>query len=168
MQSDLVLFGHIALATALGFVLGWEREIRGHPLGGRTFATVATGAAAITAIGVNDFPTSAERAIAGIITGVGFIGAGMVVNTGGGVRGLTTAAAVWTGAAIGIVVGARHLMLGVALTGMVLVVLELRHLPVLRHLDASAVVGRFQNDTEFEGNGSQGAPPPAPNDPPAR
>jgi putative Mg2+ transporter-C (MgtC) family protein len=167
MQSDLVLFGHLALATALGFVLGWEREIRGHPLGGRTFATVATGAAAITAIGVNDFPSSAEKAIAGIITGVGFIGAGMVVNTGSGVRGLTTAAAVWTGAAIGIVVGARHLVLGVALTGMVLVVLELRHLPVLRRLDATSVMARFQNDIEFDENGSH-APPAAPSEPPAR
>ena len=72
-ESDLVLFGHIAFGALLGFFLGTERHVRSHVVGGRTFAVVGTAAAAVTALGVNDFPVSAEKVIAGIITGIGFL-----------------------------------------------------------------------------------------------
>src|SRR5207248_1789400 len=62
-----VVFGHIALAFALSFVIGFEREIRGAPAGDRTYALVGTGAAAITTVTV----VSSPQAIAGIVTGIG-------------------------------------------------------------------------------------------------
>lgn len=147
--SDLVLFGHIALATVLGFALGFEREVRSHVVGGRTFAVVATAAAAVTAIGVNDFPSSAEKVIAGIITGIGFLGAGLVLHTPQGqARGLTSAASVWAVAATGIVVGAGHLLLGTAVVGLVILVLEIRYVPGLSWLDSDEFATRFRKEPE--------------------
>jgi putative Mg2+ transporter-C (MgtC) family protein len=90
---------------------------------------------------------SAPQAIAGIVTGIGFIGAGLVLRgTTGVIRGITSAAAVFAVAAIGIVCGYGHLGLAVMLSAMVLVVLELRNIPGLRLLDARRYSGRFRAD----------------------
>ncbi|MDQ6698440.1 MAG: MgtC/SapB family protein [Actinomycetota bacterium] len=157
--SDLVVFGHIALAAGLGFVLGFEREVRSHVVGGRTFAVVATAAAAVTAIGVNDFPTSAEKVIAGIITGIGFLGAGLVLHTPQGqARGLTSAASVWAVAALGILAGAGHLLLAAAVTALLVLILEIRYVPGLSWLDSDQFGQRFRKDPE----------PPTPRDPTPR
>jgi putative Mg2+ transporter-C (MgtC) family protein len=149
--SDLMIFGHISLAALLGFILGFERQLRGHVAGGRTFSVVATASAAITALGVNDFPASAEKVIAGIITGIGFLGAGLVLHTGAArPKGLTTAAAVWAVSAVGIVVGIGHLLLGVAITGLLIFVLEVRYLPGLGWLDPDWGSARFKHDPDDE------------------
>lgn len=71
--DDLALFGRVALAAGLGFAVGWEREVRGHPAGSRTFALVAAGSAAFSAIALDAFPATAEKLIAGIVTGICFI-----------------------------------------------------------------------------------------------
>lgn len=145
--SDLTLFGHIALAAGLGFVLGFEREVRGHSVGGRTFSVVSAAAAAVTAVGVNDFPASAEKVIAGIITGIGFLGAGLVLHTPEGqAKGLTSAASVWGVAAIGIVVGTGHLVLGSAITVLFILVLEVRYVPGLEWLDPDRHGGRLRQE----------------------
>ena len=158
-SSDLALFGHISLAAVLGFCLGFEREVRSHVVGGRTFAVVATAAAAVTAIGVNDFPASAEKVIAGIITGIGFLGAGLVLHTPQGqARGLTSAAGVWAVAALGIVVGAGHLLLGTGLTALLIVILEVRYLPHLGWLDSNQFSGRFRKDPERDDDPPRGSP----------
>jgi putative Mg2+ transporter-C (MgtC) family protein len=147
--SDPVLFSHIALAAALGFALGFEREVRSHVVGGRTFAVVATAAAAVTAIGVNDFPNSSEKVIAGIITGIGFLGAGLVLHTPQGqARGLTSAASVWAVAATGVVVGTGHLLLGTAVTALVILILEIRYVPGLSWLDSNEFATRFRKEPE--------------------
>jgi putative Mg2+ transporter-C (MgtC) family protein len=105
---------------------------------------VGLGAAAITAVAVDNSP----QAIAGIVTGVGFIGAGLVLRQSGGViRGVTSAAAVFAVAAIGIVCGYGHLALATAVSALVLVALELRNIPVLRMLDARRYSGRFRADS---------------------
>jgi putative Mg2+ transporter-C (MgtC) family protein len=147
MGHDLALFGHIALAAALGFVIGWEREARGQPAGDRTFTLVALGSAALTALSVDAWPNTSEKLIAGIVTGVGFIGAGVVLRTSAGeLRGLTTAAAIWAAAAIGVLAGAHRNMLAVLSAALVLAILELRNVPGLRILDARRYVGRFRSD----------------------
>lgn len=144
---DLVLFGRIALAALLGFVIGWEREARGQVAGDRTFTLVAMGAAAFTALSVDAFPATAEKLIAGIVTGVGFIGAGVVLRTPKGeLRGLTTAAAIWAVAAVGVLAGASRPVLATLCAALILVILELRHVPGLRFLDARRYVGRFRDD----------------------
>ena len=131
--------------------------MRRSPAGDRTYSLVGMGAAAITAVAVGNSP----QAIAGIVTGVGFIGAGLVLRgSTGTIRGVTSAAAVFVVAAIGIVCGYGHLALGTALTVLVLVALELRNIPGLRLLDARRYSGRFQDD-EAPPKGMKG---PAPSD----
>jgi len=94
--SEWELLGRMALATGLGYAIGFEREWRGKPAGERTFALIALGAAGFTAIGVEAFPASAEKVIAGVVTGVGFLGAGLIFREAtGGILGLTTASAAW-------------------------------------------------------------------------
>ncbi len=129
--SDMILIARVALAAALGFAIGWERESRGSPAGDRTYAMVSLGAAAFTAIGVESFPATAEKLIAGVVTGVGFLGAGMIMREGANVRGLTTAASIWAVASIGVVVGAGEYIIGVFLALLIFLILTWERLPYL-------------------------------------
>lgn len=148
---DFALFGRIALGAGLGFVVGWEREVRGHPAGARTFALVSAGSAALSAIALDAFPATAEKLIAGIVTGIGFIGAGIVLrDTGGHVRGLTTAAAVWAISAVGIISGAGRFALATLVTALFLVLLEFQSIPMVKFLDARRWSNRFANETEAQ------------------
>ncbi len=150
MGHDLELFGRIVLAAALGGVVGWERYVRGQPVGDRTFALVAIGAAAFTALGVDAFPSTAEKLIAGIITGIGFIGGGLLLRAqGGAVRGLTTSTAIWAVAAVAVLAGAGYATLAVAVTVLVVLILELRYLPLLDRLDARHWVDRTRSDSDL-------------------
>ena len=104
-KFDLALLVRIGVAVALAFPIGWEREFRGSEAGDRTFMLVSLGAAAFTAVGVENFPATAEKIMAGVVTGVGFLGGGMILKDGGDVRGLTTAAAIWATSAVGMLAG---------------------------------------------------------------
>jgi putative Mg2+ transporter-C (MgtC) family protein len=127
------VFTHILVAFALSFVIGFERELRGAPAGDRTFALVGTGAAAVTTVTL----TSSPQAIAGVITGIGFLGAGLVFRGDEGMlKGMTSAATIFAVAAIGIVAGTGHLLLATGVAALVLIDLELRFVPVLRYLDS--------------------------------
>ncbi len=129
---DWVLLGRAALAAALGFVIGWERESKGHPAGDRTYALLALGAALFTALGLQIFSAGADKLVAGLVTGVGFLGGGVILRSATGeVRGLTTAASIWAVAGIGAVVGAGRYLLGVLLAALVLLILVWENLPVL-------------------------------------
>jgi putative Mg2+ transporter-C (MgtC) family protein len=107
-RFDLALLIRIGVAVALAFPIGWEREFRGSEAGDRTFMLVSLGAAAFTAVGVENFPATAEKVMAGVVTGVGFLGGGMILRDGGAIRWLTTAAAIWSTAAVGMLVGGRR------------------------------------------------------------
>jgi putative Mg2+ transporter-C (MgtC) family protein len=137
LLPQLTLFGRIVLAAFLGYVIGYERELRGKPAGERTFALVAIGSAAVTGLGVEAFPVSAEKVIAGVITGVGFLGAGLIIREGGAgmVRGLTTAASSWAAAAIGILAGAGIYLVAALSTVLVLLILESNRLPIVRAIE---------------------------------
>jgi hypothetical protein len=95
-------------SPAVAFAFGFERQLRGSPAGNRTFVLIGGTAAAITAVA----GTTSPQAMAGILTGIGFIGAGLVFVHGATVRGLTSAATVFAVAGIGIVFGYGHLYLG--------------------------------------------------------
>lgn len=143
---DLALIGRILLGTFLGFVVGWEREHRGSLAGDRTFALVALGATAFTAVGVENFPASAEKVMAGVVTGVGFLGAGMIVKDGGGVRGLTTAAAMWAVAALGMLAGVGELLIAALAAALTVLVLELDAIPFLRRFGHPGPQGNRRED----------------------
>ena len=145
MPTEAALLARIAVGFALSFLIGFERELRGSPAGDRTFSLVGGASAAIVATVGRTSP----QALAGVITGIGFIGAGVVVhgeNTF--VRGVTTASAIFATAAIGVVVGVGHLALGAITTLAVLLVLELRNIPFLRRLDARRYQASFRDDND--------------------
>ncbi len=135
-RFDLALLVRIGVAVALAFPIGWEREFRGSEAGDRTFMLVSLGAAAFTAVGVENFPATAEKVMAGVVTGVGFLGGGMILKDGANVRGLTTAAAIWATAAVGMLAGVGELLIAGLVTGMVILILEFEFLPVVGRLDA--------------------------------
>ena len=126
--SFVEMAGRLLLATLFGALVGLNREQQGKPAGLRTHALVALGGAqlAIVALLFGEQDASAPgRVLQGVLAGVGFIGAGVILHRSGpqGVEGLTTAAAIWVVAAIGIAAGAglwRIAASSVALTLLVL------------------------------------------------
>lgn len=143
---DLDLLGRIALAFGLAFVLGFERELRGAPAGDRTYALIGTSAAAVTAVCF----TRSPQAIAGVLTGIGFIGAGMVFRGQEGMlTGVTSAATLLGVVAIGIVSGSGHLWLAAAVAALIMVDLELRYVPLLRTLDGRRYTDRMKADEDM-------------------
>ena len=109
----LELTARIGVAALAAILLGFERELRGHPAGVRTHTLVAIGAALFTiggAYGFADLPRGPNvdpaRIAAQVASGIGFLGAGAILRQGYGVRGLTTAATLWLAAAIGVTSGA--------------------------------------------------------------
>ena len=127
---QLALFGRVALAAGLGYLIGLERQLRGKAAGDRTFALLSMGAAALVAMSLELFPTSADRVIQGVATGVGFLGAGIIFRrTDTRVRGLTTAAAAWAATAIGVLCAGRLYLMAVLTTGLTIVLLESISIP---------------------------------------
>jgi len=142
-HQDRVLLARIAVAFAVAFVIGFERELRGAPAGDRTYALVATAAAAIVCVTERLSP----QAIGGVVTGVGFIGGGLVFRQGmGRIKGTTSAAAILAVTAIGVVAGTGHLLLAVAVGVLCLVDLEVRNIPLVRVLDARRYQARARDD----------------------
>lgn len=147
MSSDeLHLVARVLVGAVVAYAVGFEREIRGATAGDRTFSLIGAGAAAATAVTVNVAP----QAISGILTGVGFVGAGLILqNAGGSVVGVTTAATIFTVAAIGVVAGTGHLLLAGVVGFIAILLLETRHLPFLRIFDARRYTHLFPDDAEM-------------------
>jgi putative Mg2+ transporter-C (MgtC) family protein len=146
MPHPLALLARLVLAFVLTYMLGFERELRGSPAGDRTFALIGVAGAVIGMIAVN----GAQGVLSGAATGVGFIGAALVFRPGisqsGVLHGVTTAAAILGAAVVGAAAGQGHLLLACGATALMLVILEVEHLPGLRLLDAGRYSARFRND----------------------
>src|SRR5688572_32761653 len=125
-MDDLELIKRLCLSALLGAVLGFEREWRQKYAGLRTNILIALGSTLFTVMSI-DLSASAggdpTRLAAQIVTGIGFLGAGAIMRTGVGVRGLTTAAMIWVNAAIGVAVGGGEYRLALIATGVTLLVL---------------------------------------------
>lgn len=120
----------IALAALLGAIVGLERVWGGHPAGLRTNMVICVSSCLFTILSIEGFPlvgTSQDtaRVAAQIVTGVGFLGAGALLQSKGHIRGLTTAATIWLVAAIGMAVGVGAYFLGVFTTILTSVLLVL-------------------------------------------
>lgn len=137
---------HLAAAAGLTYALGFERALRGAVAGDRVFCLIGTGSGVIGIIALHGAPNAA----AGAITGIGFIGGGMVFRQAAGrahvVVGLNTAAAIFAAAAIGLAAGQGRLLIAVAATVLTAFVLEIRHVRVLSMLDGRRWSGRFRDD----------------------
>ncbi len=129
--DQLEILGRLVLAGLLGALIGLERELRGYPAGIRTLALVAVGSALFT--DVSRLMGGDDRVAAQIVTGIGFIGAGVIFREGYTVRGITTAATIWSAAAVGMAVGIELYVVGVLGAIFVFAVLEAR--PLTRRID---------------------------------
>ncbi len=133
----------LGAAIAAGALIGIERTFRGRPAGFRTHALVCLASAMLMLMGVNaegwlkalpaDIHIDPTRVAQGIMTGIGFLGAGVIFRDGPSVRGLTTAASIWATAALGIVIGVGMYYTALLATGAILVMLAL-FLRIERHM----------------------------------
>jgi putative Mg2+ transporter-C (MgtC) family protein len=132
-SEQWAMVARLALAGALGALIGIEREYRGYPAGVRTIAIVCLGACLFTEMSPTFAPGGdTARVSAQIVTGIGFLGAGVILREGFNVRGITTAATIWTAASIGIAVAQEFYI--VATFCAVLVVVLLEASPVTKHI----------------------------------
>jgi putative Mg2+ transporter-C (MgtC) family protein len=118
------ILGRIALAAVLGAIIGLEREYRGYPAGVRTMALVCMGSAIFA--DMSRLYGGDDRIAAQIVTGIGFLGAGLIFREGYTVKGVTTAATIWCAAAIGVALGIEAYIVAVGGTVLAVILLELR------------------------------------------
>ena len=95
----------LALSMFLGYIMGAERELRGKDAGISTNMFVVSGAMIFTFLSMTVDPASESRIAAQIVSGIGFLGAGLILKDGASVRNLTTAASIWYGGAVGMLIG---------------------------------------------------------------
>lgn len=146
---------HLLVALALTWAIGFERELRGSAAGDRTFALLGIGSAVIGYLALDGAP----NALAGVVTGIGFLGAGVIIHDSradtdrpagngalGGVKGVTTAATIFLAAAVGAAAGQGQLLLATLATVISILLLEVRHLRILRFFDGRHWRGELLDD----------------------
>jgi len=117
VAANLLVFANVFGALLLGLIVGYERSYHGRAAGMRTYGLVCMASCALTvivgfpsswfggAVTQHLAPVDPTRVIQGIVTGVGFLGAGVIMKEGLNISGLTTAASIWSSSAIGVLVG---------------------------------------------------------------
>jgi putative Mg2+ transporter-C (MgtC) family protein len=147
--AELTVVTHAALAFVLGWTIGYERFYNGRAAGTQVYCLVCTASCALTAaVGLGEHwfggrqvadANGSTQVIASLLTGIGFLGAGIIVKSGASVRGLTTAASIWSSAAIGILVGVHFAVAAIGLTAIFIVCMAA--VPRLeRYLPAKAAI----------------------------
>ena len=128
---QLGMLPELLLSVVLGFAIGFERKVRSKEAGIRTHTIVCFGAALMMAVSKFAFGSEADtaRVAAQIVSGVGFLGAGMIVYKQHEVKGLTTAAGIWATAGIGMACGAGVYVIAVIAAGLMISIQCLLHLP---------------------------------------
>lgn len=122
---EIYMLGQIILAVILGAVLGWQRERWGKQAGPRTYALVCGGSALFTILSLNAFGNNVAGVASMVVSGIGFLGAGMILHKENQIEGLTTAAGIWSVAAIGMAVGVSYFILAVGAAALILLVLAI-------------------------------------------
>ena len=127
IELDMIL--RLLLSAALGAVIGYQRERSGKQAGLRTNTLICVGAALFTVVSVSGFNADdTARVAAGVVAGIGFLGAGAIIRGGEGiVAGLTTAATIWAVAGIGMAAGAGQYAVAAVATVIILGVLMIPH-----------------------------------------
>lgn len=131
---NLALLAHVVFAFLLGTLIGYERTYHGHAAGMRTYALVSTASTVLVIAaaypghwyGGQSLPAGAAdptRIIQGVVTGIGFLCAGVIIKEGFSIRGLSTSASIWMTAAIGVVVGLGFFLAALGTTVMTMAAL---------------------------------------------
>lgn len=137
-QLELLFIGRTLLAALLGGLIGWERERHGTDAGLRTHMAVCIGASTFSLVSAHVPGADPARIAAQVVVGIGFLGAGVIINERGKVAGLTTAAALWATAAVGMAAAFGMYILAVATALIIYATLALHHLPGWRKLEGSS------------------------------
>jgi len=129
MGTEVTMMLRLLLSAVLGGVIGFEREREKKPAGLRTHILICLGACLFTVVSIYGFGGDIARVAAGVVTGIGFIGAGAIIRGGreGIIAGLTTAATIWSVAGIGLAAGAGLYLVAVVATLLILLVLIIPH-----------------------------------------
>ncbi len=137
---DMLL--RLCVAAGLALFLGLERELRGKPAGLRSHMLVSLGSATFIIIGMSVLFATAEgdpsaridptRVVQGVVGGIGFLGAGSIIRSGGQIQGITTGASIWLAGAIGVAAGINNFYLAGMVTFIALVIM--------------VVLGRFERE----------------------
>jgi putative Mg2+ transporter-C (MgtC) family protein len=114
--DEIVFLLSLLLSVISGFFIGIERESRGKDAGISTHCLVIAGSMLFTFLSMRVDPTSVSRIAAGVVTGIGFLGAGLILKEGTNVKNLTTAASIWFAGAIGMAFGFGYYAIGVIAT----------------------------------------------------
>jgi putative Mg2+ transporter-C (MgtC) family protein len=121
-----------ALAALLGFGIGWERKVLGTPIRARATALAAATACMLVALTEMYYPNETPRIVAGVVTGIGFLGAGAILRSSSGeVSGHTSAASLWAMSGIGMAVGSGHEVLGILLAFVLYTINAISQWPLL-------------------------------------
>ncbi len=132
MDLILTLCIRLVAAACIGALIGYEREVRAKGAGVRTHVMVALGSALFMIVSMYGFEGAdkfdASRVAAGVVTGIGFLGAGIIMRTGSHISGLTTAAGLWLTGAIGLGIGGGLYIVSLCSALLALSILEVMHL----------------------------------------
>jgi putative Mg2+ transporter-C (MgtC) family protein len=143
--------GQVIFAFVIGAVIGIEREFRSKPAGFRTMILICVGSCLYTIISKDTRFGASDRIASNIVTGIGFIGAGVIFKEGITVNGLTTAALIWITAALGMAIGYHNYPLAIVVSIMVVIVLFVLE-PVQRFINRLHRVKDYRIKTLLSGN----------------
>lgn len=129
LQLDVQVISRIILAFILGGLIGWERERHGISAGIRTYGSICLGACLFGVVSMTLPEADPSRIAAQVATGIGFLGGGVIFRQGNYVSGLTTAATLWTTAAVGLAVAFGLYAISVMTAVMLMMLLYLPRLP---------------------------------------
>jgi putative Mg2+ transporter-C (MgtC) family protein len=158
--TNVVILLHLAGALLLGLMVGYERSYHGRAAGMRTYGLVCMASTALTIVGgYPDFwfggagqhmvnMADPTRVIQGIVTGIGFLGAGVIMREGFNISGLTTAASIWTSSVIGILMGVGFYLsaMGLAFFSAMIMIYMSKVEAMLPSRHAVAIMMRFKRD----------------------
>lgn len=133
VEAQLTL--RIIFAAIAGAFIGWERESHGREAGMRTYATVAVGACVFGLISSHMDVSSNPQVIAGgVVTGIGFLCAGVILRKEERIAGLTTAATIWSTASVGLSFAYGCYLIGLVTTLLIFLFLSIHHFPAYQKL----------------------------------
>lgn len=134
MVVDTEIFIRLVLSVLIGGLVGLEREVVHKPAGVRTHMLVCLGSALFALVTLQTLPEETGRIIAGVATGIGFLGAGTIFKAKDSVHGLTTAASIWVVSAVGLAIGVGHYFMTAVAAVLVLMVLNLNRIEFFNKL----------------------------------
>ncbi|MBI2558617.1 MgtC/SapB family protein [Candidatus Woesearchaeota archaeon] len=133
IESTEILL-RLVLSVVFGGLIGLEREVVHKPAGVRTHMLVCLGSALFVLMTLETLPNETARIIAGVATGIGFLGAGTIFRSKSEVHGLTTAASIWAVSGLGIAIGLGHYFITVISVILTLIVLQLNKFEFFKKL----------------------------------